>query len=151
DVMSAVQPGGLGGTYAGNPLSVAAANAVLDVIAEEHLCERATEMGKRITERLHELSRRQGFECIGEVRELGAMVAMELVKDRTSRAPNPALADALLAEAQKRGLVLLSCGAHHNVIRILAPLTTPMAQIDEGLGILADALEASISSLQAAA
>ncbi|MGH7122546.1 MAG: 4-aminobutyrate--2-oxoglutarate transaminase, partial [Acetobacteraceae bacterium] len=108
DVMSAVQPGGLGGTYAGNPLSVAAANAVLDVIAEEHLCERATEIGARLTERLHELERRQGFECIGEVRGLGAMVAMEIVKDRTSRAPNPALAEALLAEAQKRGLVLLS-------------------------------------------
>lgn len=151
DVMSAVQPGGLGGTYAGNPLSVAAANAVLDVIAEEHLCERASEMGQRITERLHELSRRQGFECIGEVRGLGAMVAMELVKDRASRAPDPALAAALLAEAQKRGLVLLSCGPNFNVIRILAPLTTPMAQIDEGLGILAGALEASISSLQAAA
>jgi 4-aminobutyrate aminotransferase len=151
DLMDAAQPGGLGGTYGGNPLAVAAAHAVLDVIEEEKLCERAIQMGARMTERLQELSRRQGFECIGEVRGLGAMVAMELVKDRASKAPDAALTTALVAEAQKRGLVLLSCGTRANVIRILAPLTTPMAQVDEGLDILETALEASIASLHAAA
>jgi 4-aminobutyrate aminotransferase len=149
DLMDAAHPGGLGGTYGGNPLSVAAAHAVLDVIEEEHLCERATQIGARISERLQELARR--FECIGEVRGLGAMMAMELVKDRRSRTPDPALTAALVTEAQERGLVLLSCGMRANVIRILAPLTTPMAQVDEGLDILESALEASIVSLHAAA
>nr|MCH1922368.1 aminotransferase class III-fold pyridoxal phosphate-dependent enzyme [Shewanella ferrihydritica] len=89
---------------------VAAANAVLDVIEEENLCARALEMGARMTGRLEELARRQGFECIGDVRGLGAMVAMELVQDRASKAPDPTLTAALVAEAQERGLVLLSCG-----------------------------------------
>lgn len=151
EVMDAAQPGGLGGTYGGNPLAVAAANAVLDVIAEERLCERATELGARLTGRLQELSRRQGFECIGEVRGLGAMVAMELVKDRASRAPDAALTTALVAEAQERGLVLLSCGTRANVIRLLPPLTTPWEQVEEGLAILESALEASIAKLHAAA
>ena len=142
DLMDAAHPGGLGGTYGGNPLSIAAAHAVLDVIEEEHLCERATQIGARISGRLQELARR--FECIGEVRGLGAMMAMELVRDRRSRTPDPALTAALVTEAQERGLVLLSCGMNANVIRILAPLTTPMAQVDEGLDILESALEASL-------
>ncbi|MEK0082878.1 4-aminobutyrate--2-oxoglutarate transaminase [Benzoatithermus flavus] len=151
DLMDAAQPGGLGGTYGGNPLAVAAANAVLDVIEEENLCARALEMGARMTGRLEELARRQGFECIGDVRGLGAMVAMELVQDRASKAPDPTLTAALVAEAQERGLVLLSCGTRANVIRILAPLTTPWEQVDEGLAILEAALEASIAKLHAAA
>lgn len=151
DLMDAASPGGLGGTYAGNPIAVAAAHAVLDVIEEEDLCARALEMGARMRERLGELSRRQGFECIGDVRGLGAMVAMELVKDRASRTPDPELTAALVAEAQRRGLVLLSCGTRANVIRILAPLTTPPALVDEGLDIIEAALEASITTTQAAA
>src|SRR5690606_29493634 len=123
EIMNAAHAGGLGGTYAGNPLAVAAANAVLDVIEEEGLCERAAIVGTRIKDRLQTISERQGMETIGDVRGLGAMVAFELVKDRTSKDADPALTNAIVAEAEKRGLILLSCGTRANVIRILVPLT----------------------------
>jgi 4-aminobutyrate aminotransferase/(S)-3-amino-2-methylpropionate transaminase len=143
EIMNAAHPGGLGGTYAGNPLAVAAANAVLDVIEEEGLCARAQAIGQRITARLGDIASRQGMERIGDVRGLGAMVAFELVEDRASKAAAPALTNAIVAEAEKRGLILLSCGTRANVVRILVPLTISDATLDEGL----DALEASIESV----
>ncbi|MCC8958121.1 4-aminobutyrate--2-oxoglutarate transaminase [Bradyrhizobium sp. Pear77] len=142
DLMDAAPVGGLGGTYAGNPLAVAAANAVLDVIEDEDLTARAERIGKVITDRLVNLSSRQGMELIGEVRGPGTMVAFELVTDRRTRAADSALTAALVAEAEKRGLILLACGTHFNVIRLLPPLTIPDQVLAEGLDILEASLEA---------
>ncbi|MDQ1901066.1 4-aminobutyrate--2-oxoglutarate transaminase [Paracoccus sp. WLY502] len=142
-IVDAPDPGGIGGTYAGNPLAVAAAHAVLDVIAEERLCDRAAEIGEAIRSRLTQIAARQGMECIGEVRGLGAMNAFELVTDRATNAPDAALASAIVAEAEARGLILLSCGTRYNVIRLLPPLTIPMAQLDEALDIIEASVEAA--------
>jgi len=147
DVMNAAHPGGLGGTYAGNPLAVAAAHAVLDVIADEGLCERATRIGERMTSHLTTISLRQGMERIGDIRGLGAMVAFELVEDRVSKRAAPELTSSIVAEAEKRGLILLSCGTRFNVIRLLAPLTIADDTLAEGLGILEDAVEAAFSAI----
>lgn len=148
EVMAAAHPGGLGGTYAGNPLAVAAANAVLDVIEEESLCERATMVGERIRSRLVSIAERQGMERIGDVRGLGAMVAFELVKDRTSKAAAPELTNRIVAEAEKRGLILLSCGTRANVVRILSPLTIGEETLSEGLDILEHSIEAAFSAAE---
>ncbi len=143
EIVDAPNPGGVGGTYAGNPLAVAAAHAVLDVIADEDLCSRAAEIGEVIRARLGQIAARQGMECIGDVRGLGAMNAFELVTDRATNAPDAALAAAAVAEAEARGLILLSCGTRYNVIRLLPPLTIPMAQLDEALDIIEAAIEAA--------
>ncbi|WP_164093752.1 aminotransferase class III-fold pyridoxal phosphate-dependent enzyme, partial [Stenotrophomonas maltophilia] len=87
----AAQPGGLGGTYGGNPVGVAAAHAVLDVIEKEDLCAKAAALGDMMIDRLKEMAKRNSFSCIGDVRGLGAMVAFELVKDRETREPDAAL------------------------------------------------------------
>lgn len=145
EVMDAAHPGGLGGTYAGNPLAVAAANAVLDVIDEEQLCARATMVGDRIKMRLETLAGRQGMERIGDVRGLGAMVAFELVRDRDTKEASSELTGRVLAEAEKRGLILISCGTRANVIRILTPLTIGEDTLDEGLDILEASVEAAFS------
>ena len=147
DVMDAALPGGLGGTYGGSPIGVAAANAVLDVVEKEKLCERAETLGKMMTDRLRDMQKRNSFSCIGEVRALGSMVAVEIVKNRETREPDAAITAALVAKAQEKGLILLSCGVNANIIRILAPLTIPTEQATEGLDILeaalAEAVEAS--------
>jgi 4-aminobutyrate aminotransferase/(S)-3-amino-2-methylpropionate transaminase len=140
EVMDAVAPGGLGGTYAGNPIACAAANAVLDVIEEERLLDRAEELGERIRARLEAMQRRNDMPFIGEVRGLGAMVAMELVKDRINREPHAELTRALTARAHAKGLMLLSCGTGANVIRILVPLTASNDLVDEGLDIIEQSL-----------
>ena len=140
-VMESAGPGGLGGTYAGSPFACAAGLAVLDVIAEDKLIERANAIGGRIKTRLEAMAGRNTFTCIGDVRGLGAMVAMELVKDRDTREPAPALTKALVQAAAAKGLVILSCGTYFNVIRFLIPLVASDALIDEGLDILESALE----------
>jgi 4-aminobutyrate aminotransferase len=145
EIMNAAHPGGLGGTYAGNPLAVAAANAVLDVIENEKLCERAAEIGRRISGRLISIASRQGMERIGEVRGLGAMVAFELVEDRQSKAAAPHITNRIVAEAETRGLILLSCGTRLNVIRLLPPLTIEWDVLEEGLAILEASIEAAFS------
>jgi 4-aminobutyrate aminotransferase/(S)-3-amino-2-methylpropionate transaminase len=139
DIMDAPLPGGLGGTYAGSPLGCAAGLAVLDVIESEDLCARAERQGALLRARLEDL--RSRWSCIGEVRGLGAMVAMELVRERRADAPDAELTKSLVQAAGRRGLVLLSCGIYGNVIRFLAPLTLPDAQLAEGLAILEAALE----------
>ena len=145
EIMNAAHPGGLGGTYAGNPLAVAAANAVLDVIEKEKLCNRAAEVGRRISERLNSIASRQGMERIGEVRGLGAMVAFELVENRQSKAAAPDITNRIVAEAEARGLILLSCGTRLNVIRLLPPLTIEWDVLVEGLVILEASIEAAFS------
>ena len=138
-IMDAPEPGGLGGTYAGSPLACAAGLAVLDVIETERLCDRAVEVGERVTAGLRSVQ--NAFpKRVGDVRGLGAMVAMELVRDGDPARPDPDLTKALVARAAERGLILLSCGVRGNVIRILTPLTIPMDQVDEGLAILADTM-----------
>ena len=139
DIMDAPLPGGLGGTYAGSPLGCAAGLAVLDVIESEGLCARAERQGALLRARLDDL--RSRWSCIGDVRGLGAMVAMELVRDRRADEPDAETTKALVQAAGRRGLVLLSCGVYGNVIRFLAPLTMPDAQLAEGLAILEAAFE----------
>lgn len=143
DVMDASNPGGLGGTYAGNPVACAAAHAVLDVIEDEKLCERANAIGRIIVDRCRDMQSRGNLNCIGDVRGLGAMCAIELVKDQASGDPAPELTAALLKEASARGLILLSCGTYSNVIRFLAPLTASDQIVREGMDIFDAALTAA--------
>jgi 4-aminobutyrate aminotransferase / (S)-3-amino-2-methylpropionate transaminase / 5-aminovalerate transaminase len=140
EVMDAAEPGGLGGTYGGNPISVAAALAVLDVIAEEKLCDKANAMGARMLARLEKFKTSNTLRPIGDVRGLGAMVAFELVKERGTHEPDPDATKAVTAAAGQAGLILLSCGYYGNVIRLLAPLTMSDALLDEGLDKLEVAL-----------
>jgi len=141
DVMDSPMVGGLGGTYGGNPLACAAALAVLDIMADEHIAERATELGGRIRRRFCAWA--DSDPGIGDVRGLGAMVALELVLDRGTKAPDAARVTRLVAEALRRGVVLLSAGTYSNVIRVLVPLTASDALVDEGLDVMAEALSAS--------
>jgi len=134
-VMDGPEPGGLGGTYAGSPLGCAAALAVLEVMEEEDLCNRAMEVGKRIRMNLEMLQSKHPGR-IGDVRGKGAMVAMELIRGGDHGRPDADLTKAVLTAAVKKGLLLLSCGVRGNVIRLLAPLTIPFEHLDEGLNIL---------------
>jgi len=142
-VMDGPEPGGLGGTYAGSPLGCAAGLAVLDVIEQEGLCERALRVGERLVAGLEDL-RADHPDRVGDIRALGAMIAMELVTDGDAGKPDAALAKALCTRAVESGLILLSCGVRGNVIRILAPLTIPMEQVDQGLGILKSVFDACV-------
>jgi 4-aminobutyrate aminotransferase/(S)-3-amino-2-methylpropionate transaminase len=137
-IMDAPAPGGLGGTYAGSPLGCAAGLAVLEVMRQDNLSGRATRLGERMMSRLREMQGR--FDCIGEVRGLGAMVAIELVRNGDANSPDPQLTRALTQAAGKKGLILLSCGIRGNVIRFLAPLTISETLLDEGLGIVEQCL-----------
>ncbi|MGQ0671556.1 MAG: 4-aminobutyrate--2-oxoglutarate transaminase [Hyphomicrobium sp.] len=144
DVMDASPPGGLGGTYAGNPVACAAAHAVLDIIADEQLCDRANAIGRIILSRCRQMQEQSNLNCIGDVRGLGAMCAVELVKDKTSHEPAPALTQALLKAASERGLILLSCGTYGNVIRFLAPLTSGDEIVREGMDLFEAALTEAV-------
>ncbi len=138
-MMDSAHPGGLGGTYGGNPISIAAAHAVLDVIEAEGLCARASRVGQKM--RVHLETLQKEIPAIGDVRGLGAMMAFELIKDPKTKEPDAVLTAAILASAEKRGLVLLSCGTEANVVRLLAPLTIPDAILEEGLGLLSAAVK----------
>ncbi len=142
DIMDAVPPGGLGGTYGGNPVACAAALAVLDVIRDEGLLDRAMEIGKHLTARLQAVAGGKLMRCISEVRGLGAMVAVELVSDADGRTPDADLAKAVATRCFDNGLIVLSCGLHGNVLRILVPLTAGDPLIDEGMDILEQSLVA---------
>jgi 4-aminobutyrate aminotransferase len=132
-IMDAPNPGGLGGTYAGNPLAVAAAHAVLDVMVEENLCERARFLGERLQSRL--LVAKAKNPCIGDVRALGAMVACDLVNGQTG-APDADLVKKVQQAALQHGLILLTCGVYGNVLRFLFPLTIEDSVFNEALDIL---------------
>ena len=147
ELMDAPVPGGLGGTYAGSPLACAAGLAVRSVIEEEKLLERAVSIGRIITERFKKLASTNQFSCIGDIRGLGAMAAVELVTDRSSREPAADLTKALVYKAAAAGLVLLSCGVYGNVIRFLPPLTISDAVLNEGL----DVIEKTLGELVTAA
>lgn len=143
EIMDAAAPGGLGGTYGGNPLGIAAAHAVLDVIEEEDLCNRANELGSRLKQRLNAI--RSRVPEMVDVRGPGFMIAAEF-NTADGKAPNPEMTNAIRAEALSRGLVLLTCGVYGNVIRFLAPLTIPDDVFAEAL----DILEASIDAVKGA-
>jgi 4-aminobutyrate aminotransferase len=138
-IMDAPAPGGLGGTYAGNPLAIAAAHAVLDILQEEQLVDRANVLGTRLIERLKKLQR--GRPSISDVRGLGAMVACEFVNPATG-APDADRAKQVQQAALKKGLLLLSCGVYANVLRFLFPLTIQDAVFEEALCILDEVMGA---------
>ena len=140
EVMDAPAAGGLGGTYAGSPIGCAAALAVLKVFEEEQLLQRCQALGERLRAGLAAIAAK--VPAIGDVRGLGAMLAIELFKRGQAREPDAELTRRVVAEAARRGLILLSCGTNGNVIRVLVPLTAPDAQIDEGLQILAESFAA---------
>lgn len=140
DVMDAPLPGGLGGTYGGNPVACAAALAVLDVFEREGLVDRAAALGAMAEARMREW--RERFPLVGDVRGLGAMRAMELVRDRDAKTPATGEAAAILAEARARGLIVIKAGLYDNVIRLLMPLVTTDEEMAEGLDILEAALAA---------
>ena len=143
-IMDAPAVGGLGGTFAGSPLACAAGLAVLEVMREERLLARAQEIGRFMSSRLKGLQVR--FSCVGEVRALGAMVAVELVKNGRAEAPDPELTRALVQAAGRNGLIILSCGVYANVIRFLAPLTIPDAVLKEGFRLFELSLEEAAGS-----
>jgi 4-aminobutyrate aminotransferase/(S)-3-amino-2-methylpropionate transaminase len=139
EIMDAPGPGGLGGTFAGSPLACAAGLAVLQVMREEQLLQRSQEIGRFLSSRLKGLQVR--FPCVGEVRNLGAMVALELVKNMRAEDPDAELTKAVVQAAGRRGLIILSCGVYSNVIRFLTPLTISDALLKEGCSVFEQALE----------
>ena len=138
EVMDAPDPGGLGGTYGGNPVACAAGLAVMDIMRDEKLPERAARLGSVAEERMRTWAAEN--ELVGDVRGLGAMMGMELVRDRKSREPADTQTARIIATAREKGLIALRCGMHHNVIRTLMPLTIPDDQLEEGLDILGASL-----------
>jgi 4-aminobutyrate aminotransferase/(S)-3-amino-2-methylpropionate transaminase len=144
DIMDAPAPGTLGGTYSGNPVSCAAALAVLDLFEKEDYAARSREIGRVVTDRFLKLQ--EQFPTIGDVRGLGGMVAMELVKDQTTREPDAHAASDVLAAAHRRGLVLIKAGMYDNVLRILVPLCITDEQLKEGLDIFEDAFTSVASA-----
>jgi 4-aminobutyrate aminotransferase / (S)-3-amino-2-methylpropionate transaminase / 5-aminovalerate transaminase len=143
EILDAAHDGAVGGTYVGNPVAQAAALAVLDVIDEEGLVERANAIGETMRARMHAWQER--FEEIGDVRGLGAMLAIELVRDRETKEPAAELATAVVDAATERGLLLLKAGVHSNCIRVLCPLTISDAELDEALSVWEEALEIGLS------
>ncbi|MBW2493247.1 MAG: 4-aminobutyrate--2-oxoglutarate transaminase [Deltaproteobacteria bacterium] len=139
-IMDGPPPGGLGGTYAGSPLSCAAALAAIGVVEEEKLAERALRIGDLISKRAKSLSEEPAGACIGDIRHLGAMAAIELVTDRKTRAPDAELTKALVQKAATNGLILLSCGIRGNVVRFLPPLTSSDELVNEALDIVRESL-----------
>lgn len=138
ELMNMSHAGGLGGTYGGNPISCRAALAVLEILLEDGLLEKADELGAKLTARFAELQKTH--EIIGEVRGKGPMLALELVRDRETKEPAGAEAKMLTKLCFEKGLVILSCGNHGNVIRVLMPLVITDAELDRGIAILDESL-----------
>jgi len=138
DLMDAPHVGGLGGTYGGNPIACRAGLAVLDTL-DDTMLENARKLGDNLRERLLDMQKR--YEIIGDVRGLGPMIGMELVKDRESKEPAPDETKQIATRCFEKGLIVLSCGVYHNVIRILVPLVISNAQLEQGFKILEDSLK----------
>ncbi|SCZ12370.1 MULTISPECIES: 4-aminobutyrate--2-oxoglutarate transaminase [unclassified Pseudomonas] len=134
EYMDAIAPGGLGGTYAGSPIACAAALAVMEVFEEEHLLDRCKAVGERLVTGLKAIQKK--YPVIGEVRALGAMIAVELFENGDTHKPNAAAVAQVVAKARDKGLILLSCGTYGNVLRVLVPLTSPDELLDKGLAII---------------
>jgi 4-aminobutyrate aminotransferase/(S)-3-amino-2-methylpropionate transaminase len=140
EIMDSLWDNAVGGTYVGNPVALAAAVAVLDVFEEEGLVERSQRIGDTIRARM--LGWQERFEAIGDVRGLGAMLAVEYVEDRATKEPAPGIASRVAEEAALRGLLLLKAGVHSNCNRVLCPLVITDAELEEGLAAWEEALEA---------
>jgi 4-aminobutyrate aminotransferase/(S)-3-amino-2-methylpropionate transaminase len=138
EIMESVHPFGLGGTYGGNPLACAAGLAVMEIFEEEHLLKTAKALGKKLKKRFDAFQNE--YEIIGDVRGLGPMLAMELVKDRQTKDPATDEAKALVKFCHEKGLIILACGNFGNVIRTLMPLVITDEQLDRGLAILEEGL-----------
>ena len=138
EIMDSVHASGIGGTYNGNPLACAAALAVFDIFAEENLLEKGKKLGNTLRQAL--LAMQKDNAIIGDVRGLGPMIAMELVKDRTTKEPAAAETKALVKFCFDRGLIILACGAYGNIIRFLMPLVITDEQLERGLAIVRDGL-----------
>lgn len=134
EVMDAVAPCGLGGTYAGNPIACVAALEVLKVFEQENLLQKANDLGQKLKDGLLAIAEKHTE--IGDVRGLGAMIAIELFEDGDHSKPDAKLTAEIVARARDKGLILLSCGPYYNVLRILVPLTIEDAQIRQGLEII---------------
>jgi 4-aminobutyrate aminotransferase / (S)-3-amino-2-methylpropionate transaminase / 5-aminovalerate transaminase len=143
EIMDAPVQGGVGGTFVGNPVALAAAAAVLDVYEEEGLVDRAARIGETIHGRM--TAWRERYAQVGDVRGLGAMLAIELVRDPETKEPAPELASRVTAEAANRGLLLLKAGLHSNCIRVLCPLVIGDSELDEALGVWDEALDAVLA------
>jgi 4-aminobutyrate aminotransferase / (S)-3-amino-2-methylpropionate transaminase / 5-aminovalerate transaminase len=143
EILDAAHEGAVGGTFVGNPVAQAAALAVLDVIDDEGLCERAEAIGEAMRSRMRAWQER--FPAVGDVRGLGAMVALELVHDRDTKQPAPELVDAVIDGAFARGLLLMRAGVDANCIRVLCPLVITDAELDEALDVWEDALETALA------
>ena len=139
-LMDAANPGGLGGTYGGNPIGIAAAHAVLDVIEEEKLCARANELGSRLKQKLESI--RSTTPEISDIRGPGFMVAVEFANP-SNHEPDAGFTNRVKNEAQKRGLILLTCGVYGNVVRFLAPITIPDSHFTEAMAILEESVAAA--------
>lgn len=145
DVMDAMEPGGLGGTYGGNPVACAAAIAAIDAIVEENLLARSTAMGEMLKARFAEIGARSAPFRFWDIRGLGAMVAVEFVTDFDSATPDAAFTKRVIANALKRGLLLLSCGMHGNALRVMVPLTASDAIVEEGMAIFEAAVVEAVA------
>jgi 4-aminobutyrate aminotransferase/(S)-3-amino-2-methylpropionate transaminase len=143
EIMDSLWDNAVGGTYVGNPVALAAAMAVLDVFEEEGLVERAQRIGDAIRARM--LAWQERFDAIGDVRGLGAMLAVEYVEDRATKEPAPAIAARVAEEAAARGLLLLQAGVHSNCNRVLSPLVITDAELEEALAAWEEALEAVLA------
>ena len=135
-IMDAVPAGGVGGTFGGNPLSCAAAVAVLDAVADPEFLAQASALGDTMRSRLEQVAAKH--DAIGEVRGLGPMLAFELAEQTSDQAA------AIIAAAFERGLLLLACGMYGNVIRLLAPLTIVADELEEGFTLLEESLDAAL-------
>jgi 4-aminobutyrate aminotransferase / (S)-3-amino-2-methylpropionate transaminase / 5-aminovalerate transaminase len=143
EIMDSPAESAVGGTYIGNPVAQAAALAVLDVVEDEDLCERAAAIGEVVRARMTDWHGR--FEAVGDVRGLGAMLAIELVRDRGTMEPAPELATLIAEQALGRGLMLLKAGVYSNVIRVLVPLVISDGELDEALDVWEEALDAALT------
>ncbi len=148
DVMNAMAPGGLGGTYGGNPVACAAALAAIEAIEDEGLLARSTAMGETLKARFAEIGARSAPYRFWDIRGLGAMVAVEFVTDFDSAKPDADFTKRVIAHALKRGLLLLSCGMHGNAVRVMVPLTASDAIVEEGLAIFEEAVAAAVAEEQ---
>jgi 4-aminobutyrate aminotransferase/(S)-3-amino-2-methylpropionate transaminase len=133
-IMDSVEPGGLGGTYAGNPLACAASLAVMEIIEEERILEKSIRLGDILQSALKKMA--ESIPEIGEVRGLGGMVAVEYVKDGDPHKPDAELTKKISMKCLDNGLIILSCGVYGNVLRILVPITADLKEIEEGIEIL---------------
>jgi 4-aminobutyrate aminotransferase/(S)-3-amino-2-methylpropionate transaminase len=139
EIMSTSHVGGLGSTYGGNPLALRAAMAVLEILTKDGLLQRGELLGERMLARFHELQERH--EIIGEVRGKGAMLALELVRDRQTKEPADVEAKKLVSICYRKGLIILSCGNYGNVIRTLMPLVISDDELERGMTIIDESLQ----------